>query len=156
LALAWVGEDCGAGLAHEAARDIQSRHPRNDNGGSFTRPSGTPLAELSNPVSPAEDRRDASFNSLPHVEFTGNAICEFLPSLSRGNGVPTPTPQAEYTTVELNYGAGKTFETALAGEQSKLQGETLWYRLVEGGTAPRYVRLRPRATLANILDSVTR
>ena len=53
---------------------------------------------------------------------------------------------------ELNYGAGKAFEAALAAEQSKLQGETLWYRLVEGGNAPRYVRLRPRATLASILD----
>ena len=31
-------------------------------------------------------------------------------------------------------------------------GETLWYRLVVGGNLPRYVRLRPRASLANILD----
>ena len=31
-------------------------------------------------------------------------------------------------------------------------GETLWYRLVVGGNFPRYVRLRPRASLANILD----
>lgn len=112
---------------------------------------GYTAAELSNPVSPADDWLDASINILPHAEFTGNAIYELLPSLSRGNGVPTPTPQAEYTTVELNYGAGKAFEAALAGEQSKLQGETLWYRLVEGGNAPRYVRLRPRATLASIL-----
>jgi hypothetical protein len=108
-------------------------------------------AELSNPVPPADDWRDASINILPHVEFTGNAIYEFLPSLSRGNGVPTPSPQAEYTTVELNYGAGKAFDAGLAGDQSKL-GETLWYRLVEGGNAPRYVRLCPRATLASILD----
>ena len=113
---------------------------------------GHTAAELSNPVSPAEDWRDASINILPHVEFTGKAIYEFLPSLSRGNGVPTPTPQAEYTTVELNYGSGKAFEAALAGEQSKQQGETLWYRLVEEGNALRYVRLRPRATLASILD----
>jgi hypothetical protein len=113
---------------------------------------GHTAAELSNPVSPAEDWRDASINLLPHIQFTGSGIYEFLPGLSRGNGVPTPTPLAEYTTVELNYGAGRTFESALAGEQSKLQGETLWYRLVEGGNAPRYVRLRPRATLASILD----
>jgi len=108
--------------------------------------------ELSNPVSPAEDTHDASITLSPHVEYTGNAIYEFLPAPSRGNGVPTPTPQAEYTTVELNYGAGKAFESALAGEQSKLQGETLWYRLVEGGNPLRYVRLRPRASLASILD----
>lgn len=113
---------------------------------------GHTAAELSNPVSPAEDWRDASINLLPHIQFTGGAIYEFLPSLSRGNGVPTPTPMAEYTTVELNYGAGKAFEAALAGEQSKLQGETLWYRLVQGGDTPQYIRLRPRASLASILD----
>jgi hypothetical protein len=50
-----------------------------------------------------------------------------------------PLRLAEYTTVELNYGAGADFEAALAGEQAKLQGETLWYRLIEGGNAQRYV-----------------
>lgn len=113
---------------------------------------GHTAAELSHPVSPAEDWRDASINLLPHVQFTGSGIYEFLPGLSRGNGVPTPTPLAEYTTVELNYGAGKAFEAALAAERSKLQGETLWFRVVVGGNTPRYVRLRPRASLASILD----
>ena len=113
---------------------------------------GHTAAELSNPVSPAEDERDTIINILPHVQFRGNGVYEFLPALSRGNGVPTPTLRAEYTTVELNYGTGKAFEAALAAEQSKLQGETLWYRLVVGGNTPRYVRLRPRASLAGILD----
>ena len=113
---------------------------------------GHTAAELSNPVSPAEDERDSIINILPHVQFLGNAVYEFLPSLSRGNGVPIPTLHAEYTTVELNYGVGKAFEAALAAEQSKLKGETLWYRLVVGGNTPRYVRLRPRASLASILD----
>ena len=54
--------------------------------------------------------------------------------------------------VELHYGAGKAFETALAAEQSKSHGETLWYRLVVGGNVPSYLRLRPRASLASILD----
>jgi len=54
--------------------------------------------------------------------------------------------------VELNQGAGKAFEAALAAEQSKLQRETLWYRMVVGGNTPCYVRLRPRANLAAILD----
>jgi hypothetical protein len=76
----------------------------------------------------------------------------FLPALSRGNGVPTPTLRAEYTTVELNQGAGKAFEAAIAAEQSKLAGETLWYRMVAGGNTPRYVRLRPRPSLAALLD----
>jgi hypothetical protein len=113
---------------------------------------GHTAAQLSNPVSPAEDWRDATINMLPHLQFVGSTVYEFLPALSRGNGVPTATPAAEYTTVELNYGTGGDFEAALAAEQPKLQGETLWYRLVEGGNTPRYVRLRPRATLANILE----
>jgi hypothetical protein len=113
---------------------------------------GHTAASLSNPVSPAEDERDNIINVLPHAQFLGNAVYEFLPALSRGDGVPTPTLRAEYTTVELNPGASKAFEAALAAEQSRLQGETLWYRMVAGGNAPRYVRLRPRASLAVILD----
>lgn len=113
---------------------------------------GHTAAELADPISPAEDERDSIINILPHVQFLGNAVYEFLPALSRGNGVPTPTPRAEYTTVELKYGAGKAFEAALVAEQPHLQAETLWYRMVIGGDAPRYVRLRPRASLADILD----
>ena len=113
---------------------------------------GHTASELSNPVSPAEDERDNLINVLPHAQFLGNAVYEFLPALSRGNGVPTPTLRAEYTTVDLNYGTGKAFEAALAADQSKLQEETLWYRLVVGGNTPRYVCLRPRGSLANILD----
>jgi hypothetical protein len=107
---------------------------------------------LSNPVSPAEDEKDNILNIQPHAQFQGNWVYEFLPAVSRGNGVPTPTLRAEYTTVELNAGAGDAFEAALAFQQLTLQKETLWYRMVVGGTVPRYVRLRPRATLGVILD----
>jgi len=107
--------------------------------------------ELSNPVSPAEDARDAIVN-IPHVQFMGSSIYEFLPALSRGNSVPSPVLKAEYTTVEVNFGDGKAFEEAVASEQSGIQGETLWYRMVEGGNLPRYVRLCPRASLESILD----
>jgi hypothetical protein len=113
---------------------------------------GHTAAELSNPASPAEDERDNLINVLPHAQFLGNWIYEFLPALSRGNGVPTATLRAEYTTVELKQGVGKAFEGLLAAEQFKLPGETLWYRMVAGGDTPRYVRLRPRASLAAILD----
>jgi hypothetical protein len=113
---------------------------------------GHTAAELSNPISPAEDEQDNLINVLPHAQFLGNAVYEFLPSLSRGNGVPTPTSRAEYITVDLSYGAGKAFEAAIEAEKTKLRGETLWYRMVIGGNAPRYVRLRPRASLAAILD----
>ena len=113
---------------------------------------GHTAAELSDPVSPVDDERDNLVNVLPHAQFLGNWIYEFLPALSRGNGVPTPTLRAEYTTVELTVGAGKRFEDAVAADRSMLRGETLWYRLVVGGDTPRYVRLRPRASLAAILD----
>jgi hypothetical protein len=113
---------------------------------------GHTAAELSSPVSPAEDERDNLINVLPYAQFLGNGVYEFLPALSRGNGVPTPTPRAEYSTVELNQGAGKAFEAALAAEQPRLKGETLWFRMVVGGGTPRYIRLRPRASLAAILD----
>jgi len=107
---------------------------------------------LNNPVAPADDERDNIVNVLPHAQFLGNGIYEFLPSLSKGNGVPTPALRADYTTVELHPGAGKAFEAALAAEQSRLHGETLWYRLVSGGPSPTYVRLRPRPSLAVLLD----
>jgi hypothetical protein len=113
---------------------------------------GHTSAELSNPVSPAEDEQDNVLNVLPHAQFLGNAIYEFLPALSRGSGVPTPALRAEYTTVEVTRGAGTAFEAALTAQKSSLQGETLWYRMVVGGDTPRYVRLRPRASLAAILD----
>jgi hypothetical protein len=113
---------------------------------------GHTAAELSNPVSPAEDERDNLINVLPHAQFLGNGVYEFLPALSRGNGVPTPALRAEYTTVELAPGLGNSFEAALAAEQPKLRGETLWYRMVVGGDTPRYIRLRPRPSLAAILD----
>jgi hypothetical protein len=113
---------------------------------------GHTAAELSNPISPAEDERDNLVNVLPHAQFLGNGIYEFLPALSRGDGVPTPTLRAEYATIELRQGTAKTFESAVAAERSNLQGETLWYRLVVGGDTPRYVRMRPRASLAAILD----
>jgi len=113
---------------------------------------GHTAAELSNPVLPGEDERDTIVNLLPHVEFTGSSVYEFLPTLSRGSAMPTPALRAEYTTVDLKYGAGKEFEEALAADQPKLRGETLWFRMVEGGNMPRYVRLRPRPSLENILE----
>jgi hypothetical protein len=115
---------------------------------------GHSAAALSNPISPAEDERDNLVNVLPHARFVGNWIYEYLPALSRGNdrGVPTPALRAELTTVELTQGSAGAFEAALAAEHSQLHGETLWYRRVVGGVVPCYVRLRPRATLAAILD----
>jgi hypothetical protein len=113
---------------------------------------GHSAASLDSPVSPAEDERDNILNVVPHAQFAGNALYEFLPALSRGPGVPQPTARVELTTVDLVPGAAKAFEAAVSAGQSILQGETLWYRMVAGGAAPRYVRLRPRPSLSAILD----
>src|SRR5262249_42730985 len=115
---------------------------------------GHTAASLDHPVPPAEDERDNISNVTPHAEFAGNAIYEYLPALSRGSGVPTPTARLELVTVDLNaVGAGKAFEDALVAEQSRLRDETLWYRMVAGGPVPRYVRLRPRPNLSALLDA---
>ncbi len=113
---------------------------------------GHSAAELDSPVSPADDERDNILNVLPHADFMGNALYEYLPGLSRGNGNPQPTGRLELTTVDLRPGAGKAFEAALGAQQATPEAETLWYRMLAGGGAPRYVRLRPRASISAILD----
>jgi hypothetical protein len=113
---------------------------------------GHSAASLDNPVAPAEDERDNISNVTPHAQFLGNALYEYLPLLSRGTGEPQPTARLELTTVDLVPGAQKAFEAALGAGQAKLQDETLWFRMVAGGTAPRYVRLRPRPSLSALVE----
>jgi hypothetical protein len=113
---------------------------------------GHSAAALDRPVAPAEDERDNVVNVVPHAQFLGNGLYEFLPALSRGGAVPTPAVRLEMTTVELVPGAAGGFEAALRGVQPALAGETLWYRMVAGAALPRYVRLRPQPTLAALLD----
>src|SRR6185436_11251550 len=62
---------------------------------------GHSAASLDNPVPPAEDERDNVANVTPHAQFAGNALYEFLPELSRGDGEPQPTARLELTTVDL-------------------------------------------------------
>lgn len=112
---------------------------------------GHPAADFDNPVSPADDERDNILNVTPHAEFVGNGLYEFLPDLSRGMGAPQPTPRLELTTVELMPGAAAAFEKVLRSNQPTLARETLWYRMLAGGNAPRYVRLRPQASLAAMI-----
>jgi hypothetical protein len=113
---------------------------------------GHTAVSLDNPVNPVEDERDNVMNVVPHAQFVENGLYEFLPALSKGSGEPQPTPRVEFTTVTLMPNAAKDFESAVAAQQSKLQGETLWYSMIAGGTTPRYVRLRPRQSLSEIID----
>jgi hypothetical protein len=111
---------------------------------------GHAAADFDAAVSPAEDERDTSINVLAHSEFTGSGLYEFLPGLSRGSGVPTPAARVEMLTVDLPPGTGGAFEAALA-RGGPPREETLWFRMAAGGAAPRYVRLRPAASLAAVL-----
>ena len=114
---------------------------------------GHAIANFDNQVAPADDERDNVLNVTPHAEFAGNAVYEFLPALSRGSGAPSALPRMEMTTIHVNAGTEKQFESAVAAAQAGLAGETLWYRLVAGGSPLRYVRLRPRPTIAAIAES---
>lgn len=115
---------------------------------------GHSAAELDQPVSPADDERDNIVNVTPHGHFVESGLYEYLPALSRGTGEPQATARVELATVELTAGGERAFEEALGAEQANLQGETLWYRMVAGGNVPRYLRLRPRASLSAILEGV--
>lgn len=112
---------------------------------------GHSAASLDSAVTPAEDERDNLLNVAPHVEWVTNGLYEYLPELSRGTDEPQPSPRLEFTMVDLVTGAAKAFESALSAAQSKLQAETLWYRMVAGGPSPRYVRLRPHPGLSAVL-----
>lgn len=114
---------------------------------------GHQIDDFDNAVSPADDERDNVLNVAPHAAFAGNGLFEFLPALSRGTGVPTPATRLEMTTYEVAAGTQPSFESTLAGAQSTLTEETLWYRLVAGGTETRYVRLRPRSSITSIVAS---
>jgi hypothetical protein len=112
---------------------------------------GHSATSLDSAVTPADDERDNVLNVAPHVEWVTNGLYEFLPGLSRGTGEPQSTPRLEFTSVDLEPGAANAFEAALTTAQSRLTGETLWYRMVAGGPSPRYVRLRPEPGLSAIL-----
>jgi hypothetical protein len=114
---------------------------------------GHSAASLDQPVAPAEDERDNVANVTPHAQFAGHALYRYLPEASLGSGEPQPTARLELTTVDLVPGAAKAFEAALGAGRSALAGETLWYRMLAGGPAPRYVRLRPRPSLAALVEA---
>ncbi|HEU5219776.1 MAG TPA: hypothetical protein VFU23_14045 [Gemmatimonadales bacterium] len=114
---------------------------------------GHAAAEFDRAVAPADDERDNLLNVVPHAEFAGNALYEYLPELSRGTGVPTPAVRVELTTVELAPESPAAFEAALRSAQAGLTEETLWFRMVAGGVQPRYLRLKPKPNLAAVIEA---
>ena len=111
---------------------------------------GHSAASLDNPVPPAEDERDNVANVTPHAEFAGtrstNTCRAFAwhgrPSLTARVGCDGRA-RARIPRRRSRPRSARAIETS---------GRDLWYRMVAGGTAPRYVRLRPRPSLSTILD----
>jgi hypothetical protein len=112
---------------------------------------GHAAADFDASVAPADDERDNVLNVAPHAQFAENRIYQYLPHLSRGTSVPPPVARLELVTVELLTGTARAFEAGRQREQQSLN-DTLWYRLVAGGQMPRYIRLRPRPSVAAILE----
>lgn len=110
--------------------------------------------DFDRPVAAAEDEKDNIVNVVPHATFVGNGLYEFLPKISRGNstGIPQPAARVEYTTIEVKPGEGTAFENAIATGQ-QIEGEVIWYRMIAGGDAPRYVRIRTFPGPAAIINS---
>lgn len=105
------------------------------------------LGSLDSAVAPSEDWADWRMTGAPHSEFTNLETYRYLPKLSRGTGDPGPATLLEFTTVDVLPAAASAFEANAQDGQQSLT-ETLWYRLLNGGQVPRYLRLRPRPTLS--------
>ncbi len=111
---------------------------------SFNHSSGS----LDSAVSPVEDWENWRTTGAPHSEFTNLETYRYLPELSRGTGDPGPATLLEFTTVEVQPAAANAFEAKLKSGRPSLKTETLWYRLLNGGQVPKYLRLRPRPALS--------
>ena len=107
---------------------------------------------LDSAVAPREDWADWRLSGWPHSEFTNLELYRYLPELSRGTGDPGPATLLEFTTVDVQPAAASAFEARLKAGQPSLKGETLWYRLVTGGSTLRYLRLRPRPSVSAVTE----
>jgi hypothetical protein len=97
---------------------------------------GHSAASLDNPVPPAEDERDNVSNVTPHAEFAGNALYEYLPGLSRGTASRN-LPRASSSRPSICVrGRRRRSKRPSAPSKAKLQGETLWYRMVARRSEP--------------------
>ena len=107
---------------------------------------------LDSAVAPAEDWADWRVTGAPVSEFTNLETYRYLPELSRGTGDPGPAVLLEFMTVDVQPVATAAFEAKLKAGQPSLKGETLWYRLVTGGSMTRYLCLRPQSRLSTVIE----
>lgn len=112
---------------------------------------GHTAMSLDSSVMPAEDERDNVINVVPHCEFKENGLYQFLAAMSFGSGVPRPAARVLLVTIDVHPGREEAFEAALKRHKSSLRSETLWYRMIAGGTVPRYLCIQTNATLSGIL-----
>jgi hypothetical protein len=111
---------------------------------------GRTAASLDSSVAPAADAADNALNVSPHAEFVSSAIYQFVPQLSGGSPEPPRAPFLELVTFDLEPGAGPAFEQAIRAADASSRAETRWFRLAVGGTVPRYLRMRPRSSVAGV------
>jgi len=115
---------------------------------------GHSAGSLDSAVAPAADGRDADTNVASYADFMSNGIYEFLPDVSNGSPEPPPSPLLELATYDLEPGAGPAFEQRLRTRKGD-GSESHWFRLVAGGSIPRYLCLRPRQNLAVVASRVS-
>jgi len=98
-----------------------------------TRSFGHTAATLAPAITGQDD--GTTFRRLPHGQFWGTGLRVPWPALSRGNGWCRLDSSSRVHNGRSQQG-GQDFDAALAARQSKLQGETLWYRMVVAACTP--------------------
>ena len=86
-------------------------------------------------------------------QWRDNWLYEFL-SASRHGGAHADV-KSELVTVTRRTGSERGLDEARSGGQTAMRSETLWYRRGTGGTTTTYIRRRPRANLAAVLNGLT-
>ena len=115
--------------------------PANGSGGSSTPRSGTRPPASTTRWLRRRTSGTTSCNVTPHVESLGERALRVPARVSRAAPVSRHrAPGSSSRPWNSTPGRDSAFEAALGAGQSTLQGETLWYRMVAGGSAPRYVR----------------
>jgi hypothetical protein len=117
-----------------------------------TPPSDTPRPAWTTRC-PGGDERDNVCQRHAHAEFAGQRALRVPARPSRAARRAVADHPRRAHDRGLASGTASAFEVALAARSPSLSGETLWYRMVAGGAAPRYVRLHPQPTLAAILEA---
>lgn len=104
-------------------------------------------------VPAAEDAAHAVEHLVPHIESAAVTFYRHLPDLSRPPTDPGPAPYLKIVGWRLHPYQDPAFLGAVGELHALLQGREwppyLWYQLEDGGHAPTYVLVLPRASWAD-------